>query len=95
MLNARVQELSRGEGLDEEEQKERRVLMLARALQFKEADPTPIAIPAVKFTQSPPAAGGEEESTTDAAASTPVSDKPAETAVPAEGTPLSEAPASN
>jgi hypothetical protein len=95
MLNARVQELSRGEGLDEEEQKERRVLMLARALQFKEADPTPIAIPVVKVTLTAPASEGEQPAQADVPAPETTSDKPVDAPAPSETSLTAEPPASN
>jgi hypothetical protein len=46
-LDTRVRDLAKGEGLDEEELIERRVLMLARRIQLSEADPKPIAPPTV------------------------------------------------
>ena len=47
-LRSRVQKLVAGVGLDEEEQCERRILMLARRLQVMEADPNPIHMPDYK-----------------------------------------------
>jgi hypothetical protein len=63
-LSSRVKRLEVGGSTDEEEQIERRVLMLARRLQLMEADPRPIQAPVVKplVTEKPSAA---DESTTD------------------------------
>ena len=47
-LSARVQRLSVGNGLDEEERCERRIAMLSRRLQLMEADPKPIKMPELK-----------------------------------------------
>lgn len=47
-LRSRVQKLVAGVGLDEEEQSERRILMLARRLQVMEADPNLILMPVYK-----------------------------------------------
>ncbi len=47
-LSKRVQRLSIGKGLDEEERSERRIAMLARRLQLMEADPKPIKMPELK-----------------------------------------------
>ena len=47
-LSRRVQKLSVGSGLDEEERCERRIAMIARRLQLTEADPRPITMPEFK-----------------------------------------------
>lgn len=47
-LSTRVQRLSVGNGLDEEERCERRIAMLSRRLQLMEADPKPITMPELK-----------------------------------------------
>ena len=47
-LSARIQRLSIGKGLDEEERCERRIAMLSRRLKLMEADPRPITMPELK-----------------------------------------------
>lgn len=47
-LSGRVQRLADGKDLDDEEQSERRIAMLARRLQLTEADPSPITMPDYK-----------------------------------------------
>jgi len=84
-LRSRVQKLVAGVGLDEEEQSERRILMLARRLQVMEADPTPIHMPDYKpavttVTEKSSEEPVEEASTKDAASADakPSADKPAD-----------------
>ncbi len=50
-LSARIQRLSAGRNLDEEERCERRIAMLSRRLKLMEADPRPITMPALKSSK--------------------------------------------
>jgi len=83
-LDTRVRELAKGEGLDEEEAIERRILMLARRIQLSEADPHPIVAPVVAplvKAEAAPAADAKPvaEAAPAATASTPLA---AEAAAP-------------
>lgn len=51
-LSSRIQKLSAGKGLDEEERCERRIAMLSRRLKLMEADPRPITMPELKPSKS-------------------------------------------
>ena len=51
-LSARIQRLSAGKNLDEEERCERRIAMLSRRLKLMEADPRPITMPELKSSKS-------------------------------------------
>ncbi len=50
-LSVRIQKLSTGKGLDEEERCERRIAMLSRRLKLMEADPRPITMPVLKSSK--------------------------------------------
>ena len=94
-LDTRVRELAKGEGLDEEEQIERQILMLARRIQLSEADPKPIAAPEVKPFVKAENAPLEGEKTAGACSVTEVAkptEAPAAESKPAEAAPA-EAPA--
>lgn len=93
-LRIRVQKLVVGVGLDEEEQSERRILMLARRLQVMEADPHPIRMP--EFKPAPPpvseASGdkpAEDPSSkpADSSEAKPSGDKPADAASASDAKP--------
>jgi hypothetical protein len=90
-LDARVQRLATGLNLDEEEAVERRILMLARRLQLMEADPTPIAAPAVApLVKAEPAPAAEAKPAEAPAAEAKPAEAPAAETKPAEA-PAAEA----
>lgn len=66
-LSKRVQRLSAGQGLDEEERCERRIAMLARRLQLMEADPKPIKMPELKKAVPAAADANADKPKTDSA----------------------------
>ncbi len=78
-LRSRVQKLAHGQGLDDEEKIERRVLMINRRLQLMEADPRPIATPVI--AKSPSKAEVKEDSEAKSA----TDDKPDEASKPSGG----------
>lgn len=96
-LRNRVQKLVVGKELDEEEQSERRILMLARRLQVMEADPTPIHMPefkpAVKAAEPTGDAPAADATTTepDSTEKKPATEKPGDATSPQDDKP--DAPA--
>ncbi len=74
-LSARIQRLSNGKNLDEEERCERRIAMLSRRLKMMEADPRPITMPELK-SSTPMKKSAESDKPADDAKDAAKADKP-------------------